>query len=356
MDRDPSPVPLVSALFATAAPPLAFAEIAEVLASAYGIAGRLSPLGGERDQNVLVEVGEPRRFVLKLCHPAEDVRAPDLEARALIHLANVAPDLPVPRILPTREGFPTVGVATADGGTRHGRLVTYLDGVALAAAPRQRPQAAVLGRLAARLDQALVDFRHEAAERSLLWDVRRAGETRSLLPAISEADARHLAEAALDRFEARADALAELPRQIVHGDLNPHNILVDPADPLRIAGLIDFGDMVMSYRAADPAIAASYCGGSGGGLDGMLDLIRAYHAANPLTETELMALPDLIAARLATSLAIGAWRAARHPENRAYILRNRATALAGLEVLSQSGTSVRESFARALRPIEEPRP
>jgi hydroxylysine kinase len=79
----------------------------------------------------------------------------------------------------------------------------------------------------------------------------------------------------------------------------------------------------------------------------VLALVAAYHRSNPLGEDEIAVLPDLVAARLAMSLAIGAWRARRHPGNRGYILRNRGAALAGLEALAGLGATAADRFAEA---------
>ena len=63
----------------------------------------------------------------------------------------------------------------------------------------------------------------------------------------------------LTRFTTHtAPALANLPRQVIHGDFNPHNLLADPADPTQLTGLLDFGDMTLSHRICDLAVAASY--------------------------------------------------------------------------------------------------
>ena len=56
---------------------------------------------------------------------------------------------------------------------------------------------------------------------------------------------------------------------------------------------------------------------------------------------------DLIATRLAMNLVIAEWRAARHPENRAYILKNHPAAVAGLVQLS--GIARAQAQARVRR-------
>ena len=63
----------------------------------------------------------------------------------------------------------------------------------------------------------------------------------------------------LGNFEARVlPVLPRLHRQPVHNDLNPHNIVVDAIQHQRISGIIDFGDLTLTARINDLAIAAAY--------------------------------------------------------------------------------------------------
>jgi Ser/Thr protein kinase RdoA (MazF antagonist) len=71
----------------------------------------------------------------------------------------------------------------------------------------------------------------------------------------------------------------------------------------------------------------------------------AYQGVLPLTVAERAALFDLTAARMVTTVAIASWRAARHPENAAYILRNFPSAQAGLTAFA---TLDRATVAQAL--------
>ncbi|MCP6756008.1 phosphotransferase, partial [Klebsiella pneumoniae] len=89
----------------------------------------------------------------------------DLQNRALEWLALRAPDLPVPRLVPTREGRPT---AVERG--RLVRLLTFLPGTMLADARPQSPAVlATVGRFLGRLDRALEGFSHPSArDRDLL--------------------------------------------------------------------------------------------------------------------------------------------------------------------------------------------
>jgi Ser/Thr protein kinase RdoA (MazF antagonist) len=98
-----------------------------------------------------------------------------------------------------------------------------------------------------------------------------------------------------------------LRHSVIHGDANDYNVLVRQG---RVAGLLDFGDMVYSATACDLAIAIAYA---------MLDkteplaaaaaVISAYHARFPLTDAEQGALFSLTAARLCMSACYAAHNA-----------------------------------------------
>jgi len=138
--------------------------------------------------------------------------------------------------------------------------------------------------------------------------------------------------AELDHFEARVlPVLTGLRQRVVHNDFNLHNVVVDPNCPDRIAGIIDFGDMVKTPLIIDLAVAASYhTTPVGNTLEAVCDMVRAYHEVLPLQRCELVVLRDLIVTRLLATVVITEGRAARYPQNAAYILRNNQIARQGL--------------------------
>ena len=91
-----------------------------------------------------------------------------------------------------------------------------------------------------------------------------AGRTiRGCLPSIGDEEARTLVLGFLQLFETSLAPVAdELARGVIHSDGNDHNVLVRRVAPWRmeVAGVIDFGDMVHSFRVCEPAIAAAYGG------------------------------------------------------------------------------------------------
>jgi Ser/Thr protein kinase RdoA (MazF antagonist) len=306
----------------------------------YGLAGELVALTGERDRNHrLQSAADGTRYMLKVSHPAESALVADFQTQALMHIAATDPGLQVQRIVPTLTGAPSFVAVPSDGLPRVVRLFSYLPGLPMPAAPRSTAQRVHLARTLARLDLALRDFDHPAGALELPWDVQRADSVRGLLVHIADPRRRALAEHALDRFEHLAKpVLPTLRTQAIHNDFNIYNVLVDPADTDRIAGVLDFGDMVRAPLIDDLAVAASYqLGADGDPLADIVPFVAAYHAVLPLQRAEVELLFTLMTARLTMVVAISGWRAARYPENAAYVLRNNPLSWARLVACEQVG-------------------
>lgn len=311
-------------------------ELSQLIRSHYGLTGTLAKLASERDENYLITLADGTRRLFKLTHVLEDPALVDFQTRALEHLARVAPELPVPRVLPSLSGDVETGVLGSDGRRRRARMFSFLAGTPLSGFPRSAAQAGALGVLAARLDAALASFHHPAAGHEFLWDIQHALCTRELLTHTGAAADRDLCERTLDRFErGLARELGGLRRQVIHNDLNPHNLLVDPANPDELTGIIDFGDMVLAPLIDEVAVASAYLlTASPGALGTVPEFVAAYHSILPLESAEIAALPQLIELRHAITILITNWRASRYPDNRDYILRNHHHAVAGLQKLS----------------------
>lgn len=309
------------------APPQLGADLArELMQRHWGLeAQALLPLSSERDCNYRVDAGDAR-FVLKLANQAEPTAVTRLQTAALLHVEKAAPGLPVPRIRPT---LAAAAEAAHEGSTL--RLLTWLDGLPLAQAARSRAQRTNIAQTHARLALALSGFRYEAAKPHLQWDIQHALALAAHLDAVAD-DLRDLCAKALARFrEHAAPHLPQLRRQFGHCDLNPFNILVSPQAPDEVAGFLDFGDMVETPLACDLAIAAAYqLDAEAAPWAPVCEYASAFHALLPLQETEIAILPELVMARLVTTITITSWRARRYPENRDYILRNQPAARAGL--------------------------
>jgi 4-aminobutyrate aminotransferase-like enzyme len=280
-------------------------EVARIARELFGVEGEVVDLGSERDQTFGVGGA-----VLKISNSGEDAAVLDLERAAIAHVLAADPNLPVARPLADR--------AEWDG--HHVRLFERLAG---RKGGPELDDAAVraYAHTHARLSLALRSFFHPAAGRELLWDLRQTPALRPLLESIDDPERRGRVERVIERFETHVvPRWPRLRAQVVHGDLNLDNVLLDDRD--RIVGIVDFGDCGFSAVAADVAIAiASLMRGRPLG-----DVFRvgriavdAYASLLPFEPLELELLGDLVAARLAMIVAISAWRVRRYPENAAYI-------------------------------------
>ncbi|MGZ4441234.1 MAG: aminotransferase class III-fold pyridoxal phosphate-dependent enzyme, partial [Gaiellaceae bacterium] len=299
----------MSSVLDSAPPRFTADEAARIAAEAFGVHGTAIALGSERDQAFLLEDGGRGR-ILKISNRHEDEAVLDLEEAAIAHVAAVDPDLPVGRPLAPRAAFDGYQVRLFE--RRHGRK-----------GGPELDDAAVRGLAAvhARLCLALRSFFHPAAGRELLWNLHAAPRLRPLLDDIAEPQSQALVARTLDRYEERVlPKWKRLRSQVVHGDFNLDNLLLDEQG--RVTGILDFGDCCHTALAADVAVAlASLMRGRPSedafrvarlALDGFASRL-------PLEPLELELLGDLVAARLAAIVSISAWRSHRFPDNAAYI-------------------------------------
>jgi hypothetical protein len=295
----------------------------------FGVEGHAQPLTSERDINFRIRAGDGVQYILKIANSAEQAATIEFQNAALRRLETAAPDIPTPRLMRTREG--------GDWGRydkRITRLLTWLEGPLMHERPRTRAMRCDLGRLHAGLHAALSGLSAPAFAEPLLWDLQHTARLERLLPYIAS-DKRNLVQCALDRFNTRvAPVLSYLPKQVIHNDLNPHNVVVSEWGEA-VCGIIDFGDLVYAPRICDVAIAAAYhVRGTDNPFVDAADYVEAYHAVSPLSDEERHILTDLIVSRMAMSTLISTWRAGLHPNNSAYILRNAPSAWAGLEAIA----------------------
>jgi 4-aminobutyrate aminotransferase-like enzyme/Ser/Thr protein kinase RdoA (MazF antagonist) len=322
------------------APRINAEEAAELALRLYRRKVAASDLPSERDQNFLLRDAGGERFVLKLANREEDRAVLEFQNQAWAHLA--AKGLIVPRLIPASDGREIAGAIQANSASRFAgaiqansasrfagaiqansasrfadsaghavRLFTWIEGEVLA---RIRPQdeklLASLGDLLARIDAALDDFRHPAAERYLHWNIEHADHAFQHLPLLPPRR-RALVE---QYFEAwKTVPWKGMRRSTIHGDPNDYNVLVRDGEAVAI---LDLGDSVFAATVCDLAIAVAYA---------MLDkpdplavaatIVAAYHRRNPLREVEIAAVFPLAMTRLAMSVCYAAFNAQAAPQD-----------------------------------------
>jgi Ser/Thr protein kinase RdoA (MazF antagonist) len=288
----------------------------------YGVLATATRLTGERDENFKLTASGGAEYVLKIANSAESAAVTGLQIGALVHLQKLDAALPVPRILRTLDGEVEVRFADSTGFERMARILTFLPGRLLAESVRSSAQRAACGRLGGRLSCALGSFDHPAAQRAVIWDVRHVGYLSRLLEQMPRFPFRAIVSRLLARIAPQVEArLPALRRQVVHNDLNPRNLLVDPADESRVIGVIDFGDLTRTALIADVGVAAAEliprdCGDPVSARECVCDVARGYHECVPLSQPELAILGTLVAARLLMNVVVHEWHVHHNPSSR----------------------------------------
>jgi 4-aminobutyrate aminotransferase-like enzyme/Ser/Thr protein kinase RdoA (MazF antagonist) len=281
----------------------------------YGLEAVASALPSERDQNFRLDT-PGGRFVLKIANATE--------SRAMLEAQNAA----MQKVSARGCVCPNV-VSASDGrqildgeGGHFIRLLTWIPGTSLVSV-RHRSAALLedLGRRLGDIDVALADFDHPAAHRDFWWDLATAFRSiREFLPLVRESEWRAALEREAESLEHRHRP-GELRRSVIHNDANDFNVIVaDGEDPfsrhVQVAGLIDFGDLVYSYTVADLAVALAYVVlDAPHPLHAAADVVRGYHAARPLQDSEFAQLFDLVRLRLCLSACLAARQQAERPDD-----------------------------------------
>ena len=317
-----------TAALGTTAPKLSPEAVRALVRRLYGIDGSVESLAGERDQNCRVQAADGSRYVFKISNPSEPHSVVDFQIAALDHIAKAAPRLPVPRIVQTLEGRPHGTIALGDGVHTRVRMLTWLDGIQIRDTVRTAAQRRAMGTNLAELNRALHGFAHPGAAHDLLWNVSAAHRLAAKLDAVVDDRRRALAGKFMARFIADVlPRLSSLRSQVIHNDYHLYNVLVAPDDQARIVGIIDFGDMLHAPLVGEVATAAAFhMAGGADPFEGPAEFVAAYHATLPLTDLEQEIVADLMATRHLITALISEWRAARYPENRAYIMRHNPAA------------------------------
>jgi Ser/Thr protein kinase RdoA (MazF antagonist) len=308
---------------------------AAVLWAEWEIDGALRPLPSERDRNWAVTVDGVDQYVLKVSNAAEDRSFLELQHVAMRRLADA--DVPCQLPVATPDGRDLVDVTASSGGPPLiGRLLTWLPGGPLATVPaavRSPELLADLGRVMGRTVVALSGWDPPAAHRVFQWEAERGPEVIAThAVAVTQPDRAELLDAWQRRILPLRDVMPRLRHGVIHNDANDHNVLVD-VESTRITGLLDLGDAVWSVVVNELAVAAAYAALDAPDPLAVVAAIRGgFEETMPLTDDERGAIVELVALRLATSVALSAHQSRLDPED-PYLTISEAPAWALLERL-----------------------
>ncbi len=293
--------------------------ITSLLQTEYGIFGTLTRLAGE-NENYLVTTEKSTRFVLKLADEETTSGMIEIEYLAVERLldagigagintrldANFTVQLP--RVIPTRTGAIEARFLTDTGQKLRGRLLEFVPGQAWCEIlPVATQRFEELGRTIARVNLAMEVIIHPDAGRTHHWDLARAEQHRASISLVGDPKRRRILEQVFHFYTAIAmERFPDLPRSLIHGDINDDNLLVDNN---RIQGILDFGDCLENPTICDLAIALAYVTlDEPDPLEAASIIVGAYHLVRTLSMDELEVLFPLMCARLAVSVIISAKR------------------------------------------------
>jgi 4-aminobutyrate aminotransferase-like enzyme/Ser/Thr protein kinase RdoA (MazF antagonist) len=331
------------------APSFTAGEAQRVAERHFGLTGEIEPLYSERDQNFRLRT-RSGDWTLKIASVEEVPEVIDCQICTLRHIERVDPGLPVPRVRPALDGSPSVTVGRgADSNIIY--LLSYLPGIIAEKAPLTETLLRNHGAMVARLGRAMRGFFHSAAGgRELLWDVRVAERFLPHVAKFQDPARRDTACAFIENFAASTlPRLEGMRAQLIHGDVNPHNLLVDSAETDRITGIIDFGDMIHAPLILDLGSAASdFLMDKENVVDVIETVAEGYHAVTPLELAEAEVLYDLIVMRLLQAALIAAWRISETPDKPNYLNANFDGKFEVLDELQRVG---REEMTRRIRRV-----
>ncbi|MEW2623326.1 aminotransferase [Streptomyces sp. NPDC048106] len=303
------------------APRVAPADAERIAAEHLGITAHAEALGSQQDANFLLHAddGTPAA-VLKIANPAFGVTEIDAQDTAADLIASARPELRVATVLRRPDGSPRRTTVNTENGPAVARLLRYLPGGTLSGPRHLSPTTvAAMGTIAGEVSTALHGFRHPGLDRVLQWDPRHADRVVTKLAGhITEPDRRAAVQNATAEAWAQVQKVAAvLPSQAVHLDLTDDNLIrrtgTRPPTP---DGIIDFGDVTMSWAVGELAVTlSSLLHHDGIEPHHLLPAVRAFHAVRPLSRVEAEALWPLVILRAAVLVVSGRQQAAVDEDN-----------------------------------------
>ncbi|MEH6763691.1 MAG: aminotransferase class III-fold pyridoxal phosphate-dependent enzyme [Aequorivita antarctica] len=299
-------------------------QASQVTRDHYNIDAVASKLDGYVDENFLLicppirrKTGSGEKFLLKIA--SEEIGEQlDFQIQILKHLSAKKLTFGLSEVIPNKEGKPLSILPN----NKTARVLSWLPGRLWATVnPKTENLRNSLGEAAGSLTRALKDFEHKAAHRNLDWDLANSAWTNAHTNRFSGKQ-KEIVQYFQNRFEKIGKEYINLPKSIVHNDLNDYNILVseDLSNP-KIAGLIDFGDSVFTQTLNDLAIVLAYAiMDLSDPLSAALEVINGYNLNYKLSENELECLYTLIGMRLVTTVTNASLKKEEFPNDNYYVI------------------------------------
>ncbi|MCD7101310.1 phosphotransferase [Pseudoclavibacter sp. 13-3] len=331
-------------------------QVRDLLREHYALDVDLRRLPTEKDDTFRAATDEAS-WTVKISAASEAPNLISLQTEAMIwagaHMSAEGP--PVPRVLRTTTGAATVSLTDDPSQSQRYprvlRVLEFLPGVPIGSDDAPKLDGAAMERLGgacACLAESLNGFNHPADSRRLAWDLAELPTLAPLTQHLNGQDL-DLTKQSLNEFAHYAwPAIADMRWQVEHNDFNPFNVLV--GNGARIAGVIDFGDVVRTAAILNTSVAAG----------SMIDLdargwwlverfVSGYQSVCPISDTELQVLAVAAPARQAQRILLRGLASAQSPERAAYLASHATDLVTPLTRVLDMSVDDRVESLRALR-------
>ena len=299
------------------------AAAASLVKEYFGIEGTAKDLNGYDEWNYLFTSAEGKKYIFKIANEEHGASFLDAQVRITAHLAETPVGSRLQQHVPSLGGQRLIPV-TINGTQHYLRLLTFLEGEFwVDDTNRSDGLYENLGSFLGAMDKALIGFSHPAMHRRYTWDISTAADAGKKLHYITDHHKRRIAGYFLLQFDTLVQpVISSLRHAYIHNDANDYNVLVSDG---KIAGIIDFGDMVYTALINNLAIACTYAMFEAADpLRAAALAVRGYHQQYALTEQETDLLYYLIAARLCISVTQSAWNSAQGSTNEHHFITEAA--------------------------------
>ncbi|XP_051977934.1 hydroxylysine kinase-like [Xyrauchen texanus] len=323
-------------------PNLRHSQVTEIVKRLFGLtASIMRPLPSYDDQNFYVTSSDGGEFVLKIMNSADSQNFTVLEVQT--HAMNFLHQrgLPAQTALPTLTGQLMsleeidcgIGKLTKICGKLTYRLLTYLPGTTIAKITSSPQILYEVGKIAATLDKVLLQMEHPnistLQRENFKWNLDSIPLLNQYLHVMDGDPVQKIVKGVMEQYQAQVVPKLTLFRKCVnHGDINDHNLLLEPNGPsaYKISGILDFGDMSNGYFIFELAIAIMYMMiENPNPIDVGGPVVAGWESVFPLNYAERDALYLLVLGRFCQSLVLARHAVIQQPENKEYLMMTAKT-------------------------------
>jgi Ser/Thr protein kinase RdoA (MazF antagonist) len=278
----------------------------------YGLKTQATSLDSERDQNFLCTTPDNKQMVLKISNPAENKTILEMQHECMKYIRANNAALQVPWML-VDDGENAIMEYDLQSTTYLVRLAHYLPGLLLTDVSQCGSMLHKLGAFLGHLSLAMRGFNHSAAHRDFPWDIAQTDFIETHKQYVNQ----HVET--IDHFVELYKKIVlpnntNLRKSVIHNDGNDHNVLAN--NDGEIVGIIDFGDMVYSFVACEPAVCMAYVAlEKNDPLKSIAQVLKGFHEIFPLVDDELRSIIYLICIRCCITVTMASYRKLLFPDN-----------------------------------------